>query len=56
VKRSGSIPRVARPRRRLARAARRLREFFLGVIPGAAQIDAANDPEHSSDIPPRRPQ
>jgi hypothetical protein len=56
VKRSGTIPPVARPRRRLARAARRLRDFFLGVIPYAREIDAANDPEHSSDIPPRPPQ
>jgi hypothetical protein len=31
--------------RRLARAVRRLRDTFLGVMPNAGEIDAANDSE-----------
>jgi hypothetical protein len=31
--------------RRFARAVRRVREAFLGVMPGAQEIDAANDSE-----------
>jgi hypothetical protein len=31
--------------RSLARAARRLRDTFLGVMPNAGEVDAANDSE-----------
>jgi hypothetical protein len=31
--------------RRLARAVRRLRETVIGILPGARDIDAANDSE-----------
>jgi hypothetical protein len=36
---------ASQPRRRLARAAARLRDTFLGVMPNATDIDAANDSE-----------
>jgi hypothetical protein len=51
VKRKRSIPqallrlRAHRIRNRMNRAARRSREVVVGVMPGAARIDAANDPE-----------
>jgi hypothetical protein len=58
MKRRRSIPRALRLRvlralefttpsrtRRLARVARRLRDTFLGVMPNAGEIDAANDSE-----------
>ena len=36
---------ASRSRRRLTRAIRRLRDTFLGVMPDAGDIDAANDSE-----------
>jgi hypothetical protein len=36
---------ASRSRRRLTRAIRRLRDTFLGVMPDARDIDAANDSE-----------
>jgi hypothetical protein len=37
--------RAVRSPRPLKRAVRRLREAFLGVMPGASRIEAANDSE-----------
>ena len=43
--RASGLAAAARSRQRLARGARRLRDTFLGVMPNARDIDAANDSE-----------